>query len=204
MTDVVFRNPESGQGPILSDNDQDVWTFDAATGTWGGRPVPAPPVASGVGVEAHASAESANLFPTSGTVNYRASTGVAFAETLGHADWTLTPGGCLYTYNGAAARYLAILTASVNPTANAFIYHELNLGIDHNGDLIGSSCAANVTPGCNCLFWPAGDQQFKTMVSQRVLALAPGDTVQPCGGVETTGPNTNVDIIRLTLCLVKV
>lgn len=187
---AVIGTPAVGRIPVFQANGSVAWED------------PVIPSVDAVSAEAHALAESANFFDTSPNVNFKAVTGNQFGQTVAHADWTLTPAGCIFTYNGApGGRFLIVATMTVYPLANAIIYHEGNIGIDVGGDLIGTSCAANITSGCNNFFWPAGDQQYKTFTAQRDVSMNPAGTVQPCFGIETTGPATDVDIVRLTFSI---
>lgn len=147
----------------------------------------------------------ANTFNTSGTTNWVGATGANFSARTTHADWTLTAGGCIYTYTGAAPKqFLATFLFTGNPLANAFIYHEGTVGIDHNGDIIGTNGVNSFVAGMSQIFWPSGDIGYKSLVSSRVLNVSNGQTVRPVFVIETTGPNTNVGIIRLTFILTEV
>jgi hypothetical protein len=155
---------------------------------------------SGTGAAARATAET-NTFATSGTANWVGATGSAFATSTTSSDWTFTASGCIYTYAGTAAKqFLVTSVFSGNPTAGPSGYHEIAAGIDHNGDLIGTSCVTSFAPGMSQLFWR--DQDYRSMVASRIVTVTNGQTVRPCMGVETLGPNTSIAIIRLTVNIV--
>ena len=138
-----------------------------------------------------------NSFDTTAGANFVAASGTFFIETSAGDFLALTEEGCVVTYNGAdAQRFSVRLFASVTqttPVAAAFAF----LGVDHSGDLLGQPGATTFQGIQETQLGSAGE--IVGFGTERVVSLAPGETVQPVLALDPITPGTAVSIFRLTM-----
>lgn len=148
-------------------------------------------------VQAWATDET-NSFATNGTDNFVAVGGpAAFAENRTDAAFVFNPTTCLYTYTGPTLLLSARLVAVVeNPIAGDFFG---SLAVAVNGDLIGTTSNTNTTDKGQMQVAVLAAQNSIMITTERMFALATGETVQPCyGAVGGGGPlGANSGIFRM-------
>ncbi len=162
--------------------------------------------AGGTSVSCRATVEG-NSAATNSTANFVATSGSNFAQVKTGAGWTFAAAGCLWTYTGQAGRrFMVTLNVSVYPaSAFATAISELIVGIDHDGDLIGTSSPSSMADSVIESSWdPTTDQKVHSMHTTKLIEPANGDTVQPCFGREALPTVPATTITRLNMTIVEV
>jgi len=113
------------------------------------------------------------------------------------AGWALTAPGGVITYNGlVSTRALVTLTGSVyiaDVEGSGTVWG----AVSHNGDLTGLDPTVSFTPGTQATI-ASGTSLPEVIASQRLLTLAPGDTLQI---VLATDAGENLTLSRATLAV---
>lgn len=129
------------------------------------------------------------------TTLFLAATGSDFAVDVASTGWALTASACVATWSGRAGLWLVQINATLSCSTAV---GRPALAVSHNGDVIGSDVSVVFNRGAvrssTASTGVAGQQEVTTA---RVVSLAPGDTVQPCGGNGLTTSNVSIQRMHL-------